>query len=247
VQYNAKSMKYLDLSLKTPAENLALDEALLEEAETSGTETLRFWESLKPFVVLGYSNAIKTEVFEDYCALKKIPILRRASGGGTVLQGPGCLNYALILRQDRHPDLKSMIKTNSFIMSKIADGLTSILRNREIQVCGYTDLAFSNLKFSGNAQRRKKDTLLFHGTFLIDFDLDLISKVLRMPSKEPEYRENRAHFEFVQNLKELNRQELKDVMRKIWSAQEAILDYPKEIVKNLVLTKYTTKEWNDKF
>jgi len=48
-------MRYLDLTLPTPAENLALDEALLEEAERAGraTETLRVWEPREPIVVVG--------------------------------------------------------------------------------------------------------------------------------------------------------------------------------------------------
>jgi len=50
-------MRYLDLTLPSPAENLALDEALLEEAEASGrpTETLRLWEPRQPAVVVGRS------------------------------------------------------------------------------------------------------------------------------------------------------------------------------------------------
>ena len=44
----------MDLTLPSPAENLALDEALLEEAEATGrpTETLRFWEPARPMVVV---------------------------------------------------------------------------------------------------------------------------------------------------------------------------------------------------
>ena len=56
-------MNLLDLTLPSPAENLALDEALLDAAETGNSnETLRFWESPTPFVVVGYANKIQTEV-----------------------------------------------------------------------------------------------------------------------------------------------------------------------------------------
>jgi lipoate-protein ligase A len=93
-------MKYLDLTLPTPAENLALDEALLELAEREGDETLRVWESPWPFVVLGLSNHLSREANVDACRELKVEILRRCSGGGTVVQGPGCLSYALALRID---------------------------------------------------------------------------------------------------------------------------------------------------
>ena len=57
-------MWFLDLTLETPAANLALDEALLEEAELGETpcELLRVWEPTSPLVVLGRSSQIQNEV-----------------------------------------------------------------------------------------------------------------------------------------------------------------------------------------
>ena len=97
-------MKYLDLTLPTPEENLACDEALLDGCDDGdGPEVLRFWEPQKHFVVVGYSNRVESEVNVAACSELGIPILRRCSGGGTVLQGPGCLDYSLILRIDSNP------------------------------------------------------------------------------------------------------------------------------------------------
>jgi lipoate-protein ligase A len=91
-------MKLLDLSFTTPQENLACDEALLDwSEEESGVAVLRFWESPRHFVTLGYTDAASREADLEACRVLDIPILRRCSGGGTVLQGPGCLNYALIV------------------------------------------------------------------------------------------------------------------------------------------------------
>ncbi len=52
-------MELLELTLATPEENLALDEALLDEAEAAGrpSEVLRLWESILPAVVVGRSSA----------------------------------------------------------------------------------------------------------------------------------------------------------------------------------------------
>src|SRR5713226_6021948 len=66
-----------------------------------------------------------------------------------------------------------------------------------VTVEGFTDLAVNGLKFSGNAQRRKRRCLLFHGTFLLDLDLALVEKLLRPPSRQPAYRENRSRAEFL--------------------------------------------------
>ncbi|TAL05365.1 MAG: lipoate--protein ligase family protein, partial [Verrucomicrobia bacterium] len=109
-------MKALDLTLPTPAENLACDEALLDAAEAGpGDEVLRFWESREHFVVVGYANKVASEVNVAACEAKSIPILRRCSGGGTVVQGPGCLNYALVLRITEDGATRSISAANKFI------------------------------------------------------------------------------------------------------------------------------------
>ena len=153
-------MKLLDLTLSTPAENLACDEALLDVCDEHGGETLRFWESPVPFVVVGYGNRVVSEVNVEECQRRSIPILRRCSGGGTVVQGPGCLNYNLTLRWDETGPLASVTATNQFIMQRNRSALEQLL-GVEVSVQGHTDLAFreasssSWMKFSGNAQRRR--------------------------------------------------------------------------------------------
>src|SRR5437899_6115465 len=151
------TVNYLDLTFPTPAENLACDEALLDWCdEDDGLEVLRFWEPQQHFVVVGYSNRVEREVNVKACSELGIPILRRCSGGGTVLQGPGCLNYSLVLRIEGASALQGITETNCFIMKRNA-GVVASLLCRPVAVEGFTDLAMNNLKFSGNAQRRKRD------------------------------------------------------------------------------------------
>src|SRR5262245_44929423 len=91
-------MKYFDFTCPSPVENLACDEALLDLCERGGEgEILRFWEPQTPLVVLGYANQAAREVNLEACRAAGTPVLRRCSGGGTVLQGPGCVNYSLVL------------------------------------------------------------------------------------------------------------------------------------------------------
>ena len=76
-------MKTRENSLPEPAHNLASDEIMLDEVngERSGP-VLRFWESTRHCVVLGYGNSIKRECDTEACKRLGIPILRRISGGG---------------------------------------------------------------------------------------------------------------------------------------------------------------------
>src|SRR4051794_41196954 len=112
-------MKYIDLTLPTPPENLACDEALLDLCEAgSEGELVRFWEPQQPFVVLGYANQAATEADLAACKARQIGIFRRCSGGGTVLQGSGCLNYSLILRIPESGALQTITGTNQFILQR---------------------------------------------------------------------------------------------------------------------------------
>ena len=70
-------MKLLELTLPTPSENLALDEALLGAAEAGQLdEVLRLWESVEPLVGVGRSSRVADEVNVEACRAAGVPILR---------------------------------------------------------------------------------------------------------------------------------------------------------------------------
>ena len=239
-------MKYIHLTLSTPQENLACDEALLDWCEeSSGPEILRFWESPDYFVVLGYSNKTKSEVNLTACKRRKIPVLRRASGGGTVLQGPGSLNFSLILKIRQNGKNLSVTESNRRIMKRHQMTLEKTL-GEKIKVEGITDLTIAGLKFSGNAQRRKRRFFLFHGTFLLDFDMRLIEETLFLPSKQPVYRRNRSHENFLTNLN-TDSAAIKKALKKCWGASRELDRIPREKIRQLVKEKYSTEAWNFKF
>lgn len=266
-------MTFLDLTFPTPAENLAGDEALLDCFEEHGGEgVLRFWEPENYFVVVGYGNHVATEVNVAACEAGGIPILRRCSGGGTVLQGPGCLNYSLVLKIEENGPLASITAANRFIMERNREAVESEGRRKKeegriqkaearsqrpearVEVRGHTDLTLDTrhstldtlLKFSGNAQRRRKHFLLFHGTFLLRFDLALIDRFLRMPSKEPDYRLGRSHKDFLTNL-DLPAEAVKRSLMDAWGASEPMKVVPHDAVALLARDKYVTTAWNFKF
>lgn len=236
-------MQTLDLTLPSPAENLALDEALLLEAEHDrGGEVLRFWMSRTPFVVVGIGAKVEQEVRLSACEKRQIPVLRRCSGGGTVVQGPGCLNYALVLPVSKAPPLKTIKGANQWIMSKNATALSTVV-GRAVSVEGHTDLAIEGLKVSGNAQRRLRTHLLFHGTFLLDFNLALISELLPTPALQPSYRQHRSHDNFLVNLG-LAAEKVKTALLGEWESADQSPDMPSARIAKLVQERYNRPEWN---
>ena len=239
-------MTYCDLTLSSPEENLACDEALLDLCENQPAgELLRVWEPSRYFVVLGYADRMATEVNLSFCEANTIPVLRRCTGGGTVLQGPGVLNYSLILRIEDAGPVHSIPATNSFILKRHQSAMAALLR-APVEMQGQTDLAIGGLKFSGNAQRRRKRFLIFHGSFLLNLDIDLLEKVLPMPSRQPDYRVNRSHSDFLMNLK-MPANTIKAALTKTWNATEEATRIPLREIKTLALEKYALDDWNRKF
>jgi lipoate-protein ligase A len=235
-------MHFFDHTFGAPPENLAADEALLNQCEETDTgEILRFWEPRQYFVVLGSTNSVATEVDEEACRVLNVSLFRRASGGGTVLQGPGSICYALILRIGSTSELAGIAESNRYIMNRQRLALQPLVEH-QIEVNGFTDLVLGGRKFSGNSQRRKQKYVLFHGTILLDFDLTMIAKTLRMPSKEPEYRNRRNHLDFLTCIG-ASAEEIRDAMSTAWSAHELLDTIPNNAIRDLVDQKYASKEW----
>ena len=110
-----------DQTLSSVAENLALDEALLIEADQGrGAAVLRFWEPREYAVVLGASRRLRDDVLVDACRADGVPILRRSSGGGTVVVGPGTLNVTVVLPESMAPGLAAVETAQRYVLERIA-------------------------------------------------------------------------------------------------------------------------------
>lgn len=241
-----EQLKLSSESLADPARLLALDEVALDFTEATGRELFWLWESPRSWVVIGLGQAIATEANLETCEREGVSVFRRCSGGGAVVQGPGCLNYAVTLRLDRDPALAAVTTTNTWVMERLRRAIQRETAN-EIAVQGHTDLAFRDgtawRKFSGNAQRRRRSALLFHGTMLHAFDLSRIADCLRHPSAEPGYRAGRSHLEFVANLP-VGGEALKAALRQCWAPVAMADDLPWEEVETLAERRYRSAEWN---
>ena len=191
-------LPWFDLTLSTPAENLALDEALLLTAEAGAAgPALRFWEWPDYAIVVGAGGSVAIDVDAEACRADNVSIHRRASGGGTVVLGPGCLLYSLVLGYDTTRELADVTASYRWILGRVRAALGPVLG---ADLVGTSDLADRTKKFSGNAQQRKARYLLHHGTLLYHFDLPRVGRYLKSPERMPAYREGRDHAAFLRNL-----------------------------------------------
>ena len=195
------------IALSTIHEHLDYDDTFLKSIDQNSSPHLRLWELTDYAIILGRSNKKDTEVHTINS--ENITIIKRSSGGGTVVLGPGCLCYSLFLPTS-YEYCQTITQTNQFVMSWLRHQLSPI--DPHILIKGHTDLCVGEKKFSGNAQRRTRSGILFHGTFLYDFNLEKISTFLKHPSKEPVYRTQRSHKDFLINLNCSNKSLIKSLL-----------------------------------
>jgi lipoate---protein ligase len=255
-------MKLLNLTLEDPAENVALDNALVETADArlatdsaddgSEHEILRLWEPARPIVVIGRSSRVAQEIDIEACHAAGAAIVRRSSGGAAIVTGPGCLMYAVVLSYRRRPELRAIDAAHRFVLDRLAASLAPLLPNaakssvvhRGTSDLAVVDDALVERKISGNAMRCRRDFVLYHGTLLYDFPLDLAARLLRTPPRQPEYRGRRGHADFITNLP-LPRETLCTALISAFSAQEPVADWPRQETARLAQEKYGTIDWTN--
>jgi lipoate-protein ligase A len=235
---------FLDLTLPTAAENVGLDEALLVSAEDqAGPSLLRIWELDHPAVILGASCRLLENVHVEACRVDGVEIARRSSGGGTVVIGPGALNFSVILPVDADPELAGVESAQRFVLGRTLDAIRRA--GVPAEMLGSGDLTLENRKFSGSAQRRLRRHVLVHASLLYDFPLETIDRYTRMPPRRPSYRQDRPHSEFVTNLP-LPLDKLKAVLREAWlpagcPVLTAVI--PETTLRSLLETKFQEIGW----
>lgn len=238
----------LDCSSETVEENLALDEALLIEAdEGRAGAVLRFWESPRYAIVLGASRRLREDVRVDACRGDDVPILRRSSGGGTVVIGPGALNVTVVLPDSAAPGLTAVDVAQRFVLERIAAALST--PSQPIILQGSGDLTIAGRKFGGTAQRRLRHWFLVHCSILYEFSLDRISRYLTLPSRQPAYRGGRSHDDFLRNL-ELPRKIIRESICAAWSPSFLLsptTDVSHDLLKTLLSDKFANRSWIERF
>ncbi|MCB1193263.1 MAG: lipoate--protein ligase family protein [Leptospiraceae bacterium] len=200
--------------------NLAIEEAyslhFIKEGCVGG---IRFWMNSNS-VVLGLSEDVETNVpsekllnFQNnflnlQVSIKPIKnnlyIARRCSGGGTVYQDMGLnLNYSLFVSTKYKTELYPIKQSYQILLPLVINALSK--QGIEARMGGSSDIIIPSndvlKKISGNSQFRKKDTLTLHGTLILNESLiPSITKNVKHPPTEPDYRQKREHKDFLSSL-----------------------------------------------
>ena len=236
-------MRHIIESLTDPADHLALDEAVLLAADAGELgETIRVWQFDRHVVVLGRSSKVDYEVDRAYCESNDIAILRRCSGGASVVGGPGCLMYSVVISLSKQPELRKIDAAHRYVMQRVLAAVQQQVP--ECQLKGICDLTFLNRKFSGNSLRVSRSHLLYHGTILFDADLNLLARCLCNAPRQPDYRDGRDHGDFVTNVP-INPDELsRDLIKYFEAEAEPLTELPQSRIRKLRQERYDAAQWH---
>jgi lipoate-protein ligase A len=97
----------------------------------------------------------------------------------------------------------------------------------DIAIEGISDLAVDGRKVSGSAQRRKRNVLLFHGTILYRMQAGIVSRYLKQPKRQPDYRRDRSHCQFLRTI-DASLPDIKQAIAHVWRAETQSTTWPKE-------------------
>ncbi len=181
----------LQLSHYPILKQLELEEALLRSDRKN-------WclinEGSTPSIVMGISGKPDELIDQDKLAERPLPVIKRFSGGGTVIVDEDTLFVTFIFQKDFHPFPafpEPIMKWTGALYHSFFPALT--LREN--------DYVIGDRKCGGNAQYIKKDRWLHHTSFLWNFKSAHMDYLLH-PKKTPIYRSGRSHQDFLCGLEE---------------------------------------------
>lgn len=184
--------RYYESLTMDPFENLALEEALLEQVGEDEI-CLYLWQNEKTVVIGRNQNPWKecrTEMLENAGG----KLARRLSGGGAVFHDAGNLNFTFVVGK-KYYDLNKQLQV-------IVEGLK--LLGIEAEFSGRNDLLVNGKKFSGNAYYFGKTMAYHHGTLMFDVDLDHLMTYLQVSPLKMQAKGIDSVRSRVTNLKEEN-------------------------------------------
>ncbi|SGA00969.1 lipoate-protein ligase A [Chlamydia abortus] len=180
---------FLNLSGKTIFEQLQIEEALLRNYKENVC-IINF--NTPEAVVLGISRQPSEDLYISELRSDNIPIIKRYSGGGTVFIDNNSLFVTWIMNSQHMAQSQDLMQWSYGIYAPIFPETFALHEN---------DYTLGEKKIAGNAQYIQKSRWVHHTTFLWDMDINKLSRYLPIPQKQPSYRKQRLHQDFLTTIR----------------------------------------------
>jgi lipoate---protein ligase len=197
-----QTLRLLDTGHLPAAANMALDKIILEEVDArTSIPTLRFLQFRPAAALVGYHQDVDLEIRKDYCDRIGIDINRRLTGGGSILFQESALGWELFGRLDEEPFRGSYATILQRICDAAADGLSRLGISARFRP--RNDIEVHGRKISGTGGAALSRGAMFQGTVLIENEVELFLKALRVPVEKLKKREIESLMERICFLSDL--------------------------------------------
>ncbi len=257
-----KEWRFLPLETRNGYWNMALDEAILDAViNHESPNTLRFFKWNPSTISIGRNQSLINEVDVNFAKERNFNIVRRITGGGSVFHDKTReITYSIVCptRFLEKLNAKNVIEQFEKIEEGIVLALTHYGLKTEKGVIHCPAIFLDGKKFSGNAQVRKKGYLLQHGTILLELDPELMYSVLKAPHNVSKTKMVKSVYAKCIGIRDkLEFYEESSFLSSLKSGFESTLriklkdgtfsEYELRMAKNLVSTKYSNKDWLEKY
>lgn len=192
--------RLVDTGLRPAAENIALNRAMLEARQADEIpSTLRFLR-FRPCALLGYHQSAEQELNLDYCQAHDITMQRRITGGGAIYFDESQIGWELYLAKSEL-GCADMAQISRRICEAAARGISAL--GVEARFRPRNDIEVEGRKISGTGGAFEGEALMFQGTLLVQFDIEKMLRVLRIPAEKLSDKAIASARERVTNLAEL--------------------------------------------
>ncbi len=254
--------RFIPLETKNGFWNMALDEAILTYAiKGKSPNTIRFYKWNPSTASIGRHQSLSAEVDMDVVEKLNFNVVRRITGGGAVFHDKiREITYSIVCPVNHLKLLKanSILEQFELIENGIVNGLINYGLEPEKGVIHCPAIFLDGKKFSGNAQVRKKNFILQHGTILLEIDPELMYSVLKAPYNVSKSRMVKSVYAKCVGIKEkLKNYEETSFIRSLRNGFEKTLKinlqedyYTKEelnLAEKLVKEKYSNQKWLKKY
>lgn len=183
-----ETWRLLDTPPMTAAENMALDDVLLEVKGTGESpDTIHFLQFQPKAVLVGYHQSVEEEIRTEYCHARGIEINRRITGGGALLFDESQLGWEVICKKSF---FNTAIPTGRLFKALCDPVVTALdLLGLKASFRPRNDIEVDGRKISGTGGTECYDAFLFQGTMLVDFDIDTMLRSLRIPIEKLKAKE----------------------------------------------------------
>lgn len=238
--------------------NMGIDRAILQTvSEGQSIPTLRLYSWAVPAVTVGYFQKISETVNIAFCTENKIPVIRRITGGGTVLHNSE-ITYSFITPLKNSPISSDLETSFKAIIMPIINALKAIGIDASFKPVN--DILVQGKKISGSAQTRQQGMLLQHGTIITDIDEDLFTRAfvdkknfIKKDFTEPvksitsvkEILGNRFHQGSVEILKKAILDNYMERLN-ISFTKSFLSTYEKDLTERFKKEQFENKSWNMK-